>query len=221
MYTCPECAGRFDLTSSPSGRQTCPNCGSAVRNETQCSWTDVARLSNLAEAGFLTDELIGLGMEARIYQLDEFSAVSDRWRSQFLIQVPETSAHDAAARIRHYMSEDTTECQHDNMFRISPTEQTLDPLFWRPVALVVLAGVASFVLGQRLSDQNAERPVRNSLTAAMGEIARPLTTSPAANQPRFRLSFDRRRETWLLESDRDGDGKYDSRQRFHASGAAW
>jgi hypothetical protein len=108
------------------------------------------------------------------------------------------------------------------LFGISAREQSIDPLFWRPVALVVLAGMTSFVLGQRLSDQNAEkRPASDSLSSAVGAIGRPLSTAPTPNQPRFRLSFDRRRESWLLEADRDGDGQFDIRQRFQASGAAW
>ena len=40
-------------------------------------------------------------------------------------------------------------------------------------------------------------------------------------QPRYRLSFDRRREAWYLDADQDGDGRYDTRQQFQVSGAAW
>jgi len=189
-------------------------------------WIGVARIRNLAEAGFLTDELVGLGIDARIHQLDEFSALTDRWASLYLIRVPAANAQDAAARIRKYLAEESHEPESDaSSFRFSTHDQPMDPLLWRPVALVVLAGVASFVLGQRFSDHKEvpadRRPPRNSLATAMEAIGRPLVTQPEVGESRHRLSFDRRHETWFLESDRDGDGQYDTRQAFHASGAAW
>jgi hypothetical protein len=100
-----------------------------------------------------------------------------------------------------------------------------DPTLWRPVALVILAGVSSFVLGQRFSDLN-EAPVdrrgsRDTLSAAIETIDRPFVTSPARGQPNHRLSFHRGRQKWLLESDRDNDGRYENRQAFHASGVGW
>jgi hypothetical protein len=223
MYVCPECASQVDLTEYSAGRHTCPNCGNAVRQRHQADWTDVARVANLAEAGYLTDELLGSDIDARIYQLDEFSALSDRWQAVYLIQVPAHSASDAASRIRQYLVDETSDAESESvLFRFSTQDQSLDPLFWRPVAMVVLAGVASFLVGQRFSDGNlARRPPGNSLSSAIGEIGGPLTTEPVRGKPRFRLSFDKRRESWLLEIDRNGDGRYDSRQQFQQSGAAW
>jgi hypothetical protein len=98
----------------------------------------------------------------------------------------------------------------------------MDPLFWRPVALIVLTSIASFVVGQRLSGQNGDRPVAsNSLPATANQIGRPFVTEPVAGKPRYRLSFDSRQQAWLLETDRDNDGRYDARQRFHTTGVAW
>jgi hypothetical protein len=95
-------------------------------------------------------------------------------------------------------------------------------MFWRPVALIVLTGVASFVLGQRLSGHNPNRRVpSHSLPSAIEEIGRPFMTEPVAGGPRHRLSFDSRRQVWLLDTDRDNDGHYDTRDQFHPSGAAW
>jgi len=178
---------------------------------------------NLAEAGFLTDELVGLGFDARIHQLEEFSALNDRWAAVYLIRVPSDSAHQAAARIREYLADEVAEPDAGAMgFRFSADSEPIDPLFWRPVALVVLAGVASFVLGQRFSEQNADRrPPRGSLETAIGAIGRPLVTEPRAGQPRYRLSLDRQREAWYLDTDRDGDGRYEISQQLQASGVVW
>src|SRR5262245_58413723 len=122
-------------------------------------WTDVARVTNLAEAGFLTDELVGRDMDAQIFQMEEFSAVTDRWATMYFIRVPSEQAPTAAAWIRQQLAEDLaadTEGESGE-FRFSTMEEAGEPVFWRPVALVVLAGVASFVLGQHFSDQPARR----------------------------------------------------------------
>ena len=110
-------------------------------------------------------------------------------------------------------------------YRLAAHAQSMDPMLWRPVALVILAGVSSFVLGQRFSDQNEvkvdRRPPRDSLSSAMAAIDRPFVTAPARGQSTHRLSFDRHRQRWLLDTDRDNDGRYDSRQAFQATGAVW
>jgi hypothetical protein len=200
----------------------CPYCGEELHRDTNDRWTDVARVTNLAEAGFLTDELNGLGIEAQIYQLEEFSAITDRWATVYLIRVPGNLAYQAAAQIRSHLAEEADEAEAGALgFRFSADGQTVDPLFWRPVALVVLAGVASFLLGQRFSEQNAEhRPPRGgALPVAVGAIGRPFITEPTPGEPQYRLSLDRRRQVWYLDADRDGDGAFDTRHQFHAHAA--
>jgi hypothetical protein len=225
MYVCPECASTVDVTRLSGGHQCCPDCGAAVRLEDEHPWVDVARVTNLAEAGFLTDELVGLGVDAQIYQLQEFSALTNRWESLYLIRVPADASREAAAQIRQHLAEDAIERENEPAaFRFEAHDQPLDPLIWRPVALVILAGVSSFVLGQRFSKQDElkveRRPLGNSLASAVDEIGQPLVTEPAPGRPRHRLTFDRRRETWFLETDRDGDGRYDNQQAFQATGAS-
>ena len=224
MNVCPQCARSIDSVSPHDNRRMCPHCGAAVQAVADQPWIDVARVTNLAEAGFLTDELVGQDIDARIYQLEEFSAVTDRWATMYFIRVPSEQAPDAAAWIRGQLAEDAAADADGGSgeFRFSAMEGAVDPAFWRPVVLVVLAGVASFVLGQQFSDQNGRRlPLGNSLSSAVDRIGRPLVTEPAPGKPRHRLVFDRQRLAWLLDADQDGDGLYDSRQQFQASGAAW
>ncbi len=226
MYECPKCARSFENTRFVDGGETCPSCGSDVRQPDDPQWIDVARVANLAEAGFLTDELVGIGVDAQIHQLNEFSALTDRWDASYLIRVPASAARDAAARIREYLAEDAAEGDAmSSGFRFTAGDQPIDPLLWRPVALVILAGVSSFVLGQRFSEQHdvkaERRPLGNSLSSIVEAIDRPFVTESAGGQPGHRLQFDRRRQSWILDTDRDGDGRYDSRQAFHATGASW
>jgi hypothetical protein len=204
----------------------CPSCGEDLPTEPNDRWTDIARVTNLAEAGFLCDELVGLGMDARIYQLEEFSAITDRWGTVYLIRVPAQMAREAAAQIRRHLAEEPEETDAGVgalCFRFSADGQTVDPLFWRPVALIVLAGVASFLLGQRFSEQNAERrPLRGaSLSTAMGAIGRPFVSEPVPGEPQYRLSLDRRQRFWYLDTDRNGDGIFDTRHEIQVSASAW
>jgi hypothetical protein len=223
MFVCSQCARTIDIARSQALDLTCPHCGAKVDGNAKSSWIDVARVTNLAEAGFLTDELIGLDIDAQIYQLEEFSALTDRWATVYLIRVPSNLAPEAAAQIRRHMADEAADAEGAAMgFRFSADVATIDPLFWRPVALVVLAGVASFILGQRFSEPNVDRrPPRGTLSTTLRAIGRPLTTEPAPGQARHRLSLDRRNELWYLDTDHDGDGLFENRQRFHASGAAW
>lgn len=219
---CPNCATSYDATRSLGARRTCPNCGGAITQQDQVPWINVARVANLAEAGFLTDELVGLGINARIHQLDDFNSLNDRWTSLYLIQVPSENAEEAAAQIQRHRDDDMRN-QGDDQSHPSPlSNQIMDPLFWRPVAVVVLTGIACFVIGQRLSGQNAGRPMAsNSLPSTANQIGRPFVTEPAAGKPRYRLSFDSEQRAWSLDTDRDNDGRYEARQQFHATGAAW
>jgi hypothetical protein len=201
----------------------CPRCGKELQPDVNDRWIDVARVTNLAEAGFLTDELVGLGIDARIYQLEEFSAVTDRWATVYLIRAPGAVAREAAAQIRLHLAEEPDESESGALgFRFSAESQTVDPLFWRPVAVIVLAGVASFLLGQKFSEQKVERrSFRGSLSTTVGAIGRPFVSEPAPGEPQYRLSLDRRKRFWYLDTDRDGDGIFDTRHAFQASAGAW
>jgi hypothetical protein len=186
-------------------------------------WLDVARVANLAEAGFIVDELIGLGFQARVHQFDEFSAALDRWSAQYLIQVPIEIAEAVADHIRQYLAEEPRAPRTTfEMFRESvtavPRERTST---LRPVLIVMLVGVASFILGHQYSEQAAPSPRRSTdLSTEIANLDLPFISESLANQPTYRLSFDQRRHCWTLGEDRDHDGVYESNRQFTAAGAA-
>src|SRR5262245_40354086 len=103
---CPQCSFSLSKANEVGSRRTCPNCGSAMKEEVTVPWTAVARVSNLAEAGFLADELVGQGIKARLHQLDDFNALHDRWTSVYLLQVPTADAERAAMQIQLYRDDD-------------------------------------------------------------------------------------------------------------------
>jgi hypothetical protein len=227
---CPECA-RPTGDSHVLGGENCPHCGSRLVREQlvraePSRWINVARVTNLAEAGFLVDELTGDGIDARIFQSEDFNALTDRWLVSYLIQSPPEFAQSAAAHIRTHLAE-IESYQAAGATAAGATgdwseeRPAFDAQAWRPVALVVLAGVASLVLGQRFAADRDSKPPRNSLPRTVAAIGRPLVTEPAAGQPRHRLYYHWRDEAWYLDTDADGDGRFEAQQRFHAAGAAW
>jgi hypothetical protein len=218
---CPECARPTDKPGVRRNAEACSHCGAPLVRDESARWINVARVTNLAEAGFLVDELTGEGIDARIYQSEDFSALTDRWLVSYLIQSPPADAQAAAAHIRRHLAE-MEPYQEPATNGAWPDERpALDPLLWRPVALVILAGMASFVLGQRFAADRDPRPPRNSLSNAVSAIGRPLVTEPAAGLARHRLYYHWREQAWYLDTDADADGRYEARQRFHAAGAGW
>jgi hypothetical protein len=224
MFVCPQCAKSFEVSPEQKAPYVCPSCEARQRPQAATAWIDVARVTNLAEAGFLSDELSGLDIEARVYQSDEFSELAGgRWSTTYLIRVPSEAAQEAAARIRCCVADMAADEDADrDAVRFTSEAGPIDPAYWRPVAIVVLAGVASFVLGRQTAMPEAHRrPQRDSLAAAVDGIGRPLVSESSPGQPRYRLTHDRPRQVWYLDLDRDGDGTYDSRRQFESSGASW
>jgi hypothetical protein len=220
MPHCPTCGFDSQFLSNHAS-ESCPKCGqgfATVRGNENVPSVNVARVSNLAEAGFLSDELIGLDIDARIYQTEDFSEFGG-WKTHYLIRVPTGVAQQAAAQIRSHVVEAEAE-QEDAPFNVSSDAGQLDPAYWRPVALVVLAGVASFVLGRQTAVSRFDPPpAPDSLAAEVDAIGRVFVTEAIPGAPRHRLSFDRPRRVWRLDVDVNGDGIFDVQRQFSASGA--
>lgn len=219
---CPECARPTEEQSLRGGRGACPHCGAPIERDQPARWINVARVANLAEAGFLVDELAGDGIDARIFQSEDFSALTDRWQVSYLIQSPPSAAPSAAARIRAHLAEieSYSDPTSDGKWMDHPV--VADPQLWRSMALVILASMASFAIGQRFSvDRDPPKPPRNSLSGTISEIGRPLLTEPAPGLARHRLYYHWRDQAWYLDSDADADGRFEARQRFHAAGSRW
>jgi hypothetical protein len=222
MFVCPDCANAMEQEPGQAKPETCTCCGARLRPQATHAWVDVARVTNLAEAGFLCDELTGLDIDARVYQSDDYSERGGGWTTTYLIRVPSDVAQHAAAQIRAHVAEAAAEeelnaCQFGYAGEIGP----MDPTYWRPVAVVVLAGVASFVLGRQTAlPEGPRRPTRDSLATAVDAIGQPLLTQPVPGQPRYQLSFDRSRQAWQLDTDRNGDGIFEAHRQFQTSGAA-
>lgn len=221
MFVCPDCGQPVRGLTGYATIDSCPFCGT-ILPRSSTAWVDVARVSNLAEAGFLSDELAGMDIEASVFQSDDFSHADGGWKTSYLIRVPAELAQQAAAQIRGHIAEAAAESDAAGEHFGYPTAAgPVDPAYWRPVAVIVLAGVASFVLGRQSAIPEVERrPARDPLAAAVNSIGRPLVTESIPGEPQHRLWYHLPSRTWRLETDQNGDGIFEQRRQFHTSAAA-
>ncbi len=184
-------------------------------------WVDLLRVANLAEAGFIADELTGLGIQARVQKLNEFSAASDRWSDHYLIRVPENSASAAAELVRTHLLQDAP----NSRTLLATLRNTLADenghAAWKPIVSIVLVSVTSFMLGHELTEAPATRRApQNALAAALSETNQAFVSKSGPNQAQYRLSFDQPHRVWTLSTDRDHDGVFESSREFTAAGDA-
>jgi hypothetical protein len=182
-------------------------------------------VTNLAEAGFLANDLTSCGIESRIFASENFSAVASLWSVVYLIQVSSHTATAARAQICEHLTGHGVALPNDQDQGVTGDEErSVSAVFWKPIALMVLAGMASFVVGQHLGVERAQPgkpPPRSSLPAVIGSIGRPFATERIAGNPRQRLWFNNRQQSWYLETDFDGDGEFKRWDRFYANGEPW
>lgn len=180
-------------------------------------WRDVAKLVNLAEAGYMVSCLEQQGIAARLVQAESFNAVSGTWDHSYVLQVAAAST-SRAIEILHTESEQFHNEQPEYDEFGEPIErEPVHLVFWRPVALMAVAGLATLWLGQRVADQR-QRVVPNRNAAALGSaleaLGEPLVVTSEDGQTKHRLWFRPQDRTWRLESDTNGDGRLDREQRF-------
>jgi len=185
------------------------------------AWADVARVANLAEAGFIADELTGLGFQARVQQLNEFSAARDRWSDHYLIRVPIESAAAAGELVRAHLLQDAPSGRTLLSILRTSVAEGGEYAAWKPIVSIVLVGVTSFMLGHQLTEGPATHHVQeNALAAALAETDNAFVSQARPNQPQYRLSLDQPHRIWTLSTDRDHDGAFESSRQFSASGDA-
>lgn len=208
MTSCTSCGTKFDAGIFGATPTACPHCGRLLSTEEANKWHNVARVASLAEAGYLVNQLGTTEVSARIFDDRSFNAIAGTWDQAYIIQVPNEQVGQAAILLRQEASAAAFEDREEDR----SSSETENLVFWRPVALMALAGVASFVIGQRFADPTRDdrhRPYAQSLVAAMEQIGRPLVTEPRGGGPRHRFIFHRERQAWYVQIDRDGDGHFE------------
>ena len=214
MLICHHCRHEFEpLGVAPTA--ICPECRSEVRVTAGPAWVSVVRTSNLAEAGYLADELENGGFRTQIKQHDSFSALDGSWTGFFLIQVPAEEAQQSADQLRSYLAEPELTSPLSVAQDYDATDR--GPIVLRPLAMMLVAGVAILFIGQKMRELRARHDpqTRPRLLTVLEKIDRPFVSVNPRHAPnRFRLLFSRPAEAWQLQEDVDGDGHYDRHWQF-------
>ena len=209
----------------------CPACRQDLPVENGQTWLPVARLADLAEAGFMANLLADNGVPSRIRQYDDFSALDGGWASIYVLQVRDEDARKAVDSIQRELAnapqepleqgETTDEATDEATETVEADTAEATPLAWHAVAWVLVAGGIVWAgyggPGGRVPARRAEE--RPTLLKAIERIGVPLSSESPPGRPRYRLSFDDVTDQFQLDEDRDGDGRYERRRRYHNRGA--
>lgn len=222
MPACTDCGLSFDPAIFGQASSACPHCGRSLAADAGGKkWHNAARVASLAEAGYLVNLLGTSSVTARIFEDRSFSAMAGVWNHAYVIQVPSEQVSQAAILLRQEAAAAVME-DGDDAWSDSKRVEDETLVFWRPVALMALAGVASFVVGHRFATQSGdgqERPYAESLVAAMEQLGRPLITEPRGDGARHRFVYHRHQRAWYVQGDRNGDGHYESIREFRGQAA--
>lgn len=218
MPICPHCNEFITTVDFADGN--CPKCrkDEPIRPpEKRDEWRNAAKVPNLAEAGYLVSRLSGDGIDAQLVESETFNAMSGNWYVTYVLQVPEHELENAAEILRRESEEFEREQPDYGAFGEPADVEPVHLVFWRPVALMAVAGLATLWLGQRAADPR-QRVVPNrsadALGAAIEAVGEPFVVTTETGRVRHRLRYHSGNRTWYLESDTDGDGKLDRQRKF-------
>jgi hypothetical protein len=227
MMQCSRCGRQLTLDDRHA---PCPGCGQTVSSESVAPWKSIARLSNLAEAGFYADYLEGEGFAARVHHRHDYSALDSTWMTSFELQVPadQTKLAHAALQQGLELHEDdglagaeAAEWEAESPHRLRRESRggggdevetrarstVLPSLVW-----VLVAGGLAYTLGR--SGFGASGPAAQEVILEVIRHSSPFISEPAEGNPRRCLRYDPHRREFVLEEDRNGDGVWDRQWRF-------
>ncbi len=187
---------------------------------------DLARVTSVAEAGYLVSLLEEAQIHATARPSENFNAVHGAWTPTYHISIPAADA-EAAARVLQAESDHDFGEVAEQVFR--PDESRQNPAAvnpWRMLTvLAVVAAAGTAFVADRLG--NRAQPVRREAIAAppraesLASLFRvlqaapaPMTTGEAEAGPRHRLRYSDVDDSLVLSVDADRDGRYESHRRF-------
>ena|GEM_PF-5735181 len=185
-------------------------------SEKNIRWVALARVTSLAEAGFLADLLDAEQLPSRVRQQDEFNALGGAWESVYILQTTPDASERAARLLLDAVSHDAGELETAE--QVPRWSDDLPPARrgWLPVVLSLLAsGLVVYAWRSPDRPPAAVHDEELTLWQAIVESNVPLVSERIAGQPTRRLHYDAAGRTVWLEEDLDGDGRSDRIRAFH------
>ena len=213
--SCPEC--KMVLPSLDRVAEVCPRCGAslATLSESQ-DWVPIARVANLAEAGFMADYLAGNDLESDIVQQNEFNAAAGAWQTSFVVQVVPAEAVNARRILttgeygeeEGAFSEDWSELKEnkESSFLVQAVKLVL--------VLLVLVGATYFIVEvQRKKPQRNQPGEPETLHEFLNQQPGPWIYQDESGV-QSQLYYNAAENRMTLQQDLDGDGVPDYRKTF-------
>lgn len=196
----------------------------------------LARVGNLAEAGYLASLLEAEGIPATIRVAENFNAVTGAWTVAYQLDVSDDDKFRAARLLRQEADarargdepsqrggEFPTDVS-DTRFGAEPIDEAANLL--RPLTLLVVVAAVGWGFFARNGAGRNVRAVPNAepaaaLGAAVRSLGAPLYATDGPDRPLHRLRFDAENRCWELAIDADRDGRFETNRRFGAAAVGW
>lgn len=216
MELCPHC--RVEIVAPLAQASVCPACGRRIAAEEPLKWTSVARLANLAETGYFADLLQADGVPTNVEQRSEFDAVDGTWRTQYVLQVPEGRAVEAADSLKRELAlgedEPALAGRSEDWRRASAEHAPSGISVWKPLALMLVASGLAYCAGRSgIERPPVARPTHDGLLKVLNGLPENTVFQAEQGGAQLRLTVGED-DTVFLEEDFDRDGQWDRRRMY-------
>ena len=208
---CPEC--KLVLPEKDPVPAYCSGCGMKLQGVQD--WVPIARMANLAEAGYMADYLSQQEIATDIAQENNFNAAAGAWLSSFIVRVSQADAESTRRLLTtgEYGEEDQLA---DDWQRMAGSGAGVFPWATIKWLLFVLLAVGLAYLAidrQRQQPGQGQEGEADSFEEFMNQQPGPWVHHDH-HGVRSELYFNSEQKSMMLEQDRDGDGVSDYYRTF-------
>ena len=216
-FQCPQCSLMLAETDQPP--EVCTRCGADLSDlQKALGWIPIARVSNLAEAGYLVDFLTDRNIASEITEENEFNAAAGAWYSSFVLRVAEEDADPARSSLasgEHGEEEGALDEQWQQVGTGGLVNSSTQFLKWA-LLLLVIAGFVTMIVNDN------QQPVQPGQPADAKSFHEFLAQHPGPwvfeneSGVRSQLYFNAFRNYLIIKQDLDGDGTLEYQRTFQA-----
>jgi len=201
----------------------CPNCNhllhtaeSADADSTCRDWQSIARISTIAEAGYLAHSLQSQGLAARVVESPSFNAAGGARSQGYVLQVDPFARDEALA----FLEAEALEANSEGDFERDPRSCSSSiPAGYRIVGLLALASFAGFWMGgprQPLAVDTPRVPARE-LADRIDSVGRPLETVDPMTGNQHRIQYDAVADAIVIQQKASDCGDWQNAYLFPLS----